>query len=111
MAREAYEFGKKIRRMTVFDQYSAHTFACSCCGVTEMDFLSIDHKDGNGNKISKELGIPRGGDPLYRWLIRHGFPTGFQVLCLNCNLSKAKSGRCAHETMDSGHPSQIPVAG
>ena len=34
------------------------------------------------------------GDKLYRWLIRKNFPSGYQILCMNCNFAK---GKCSHE--------------
>jgi hypothetical protein len=37
---------------------------------------------------------------IYRWLIREKYPTGFQVLCFNCNCGKAfNKGTCPHEEM------------
>lgn len=45
--------------------------------------LCIDHINNDGaehNKIHK--------DNLYSWLITHGFPSGFQVLCANHNTKK-----------------------
>ncbi len=31
---------------------------------------------------------------MYRWLIRNGFPEGFQTLCMPCNSSKRDGDRC-----------------
>ena len=81
----------------VIGHYSDWKFACMCCGESERDFLSIDHVAGNGNKMSRELGIPREGYQLYRWLFNNGLPSGFQVVCMNCNLSKGKHGSCVHQ--------------
>ncbi len=96
-SRREYEL-RKLRRAIplVIGHYSGGTFGCACCGQKERDFLTIDHVKGNGNRESKELGIPRGGSPLYRWLVRNGYPPGYQVLCINCNMSKAKNGVCVH---------------
>src|SRR5437870_9998304 len=96
--RREYE-ARKLKRVVplVIGHYSAGTFRCACCGESQRDFLTIDHVDGNGYKTSKALGIPRGGSGLYRWLVRRGFPPGYAVLCMNCNVSKGKHGVCAHK--------------
>jgi hypothetical protein len=59
-----------------------------------MEFLSIDHVDGGGYQHRKQLK----DDGLYRWLKRNKYPTGFQVLCMNCNVAKGHFGQCPHET-------------
>ena len=89
----------KIKKVIplVIGHYSSGTFTCSCCGEKERDFLTIDHVNGNGNETSKMLGMPRGGSELYRWLVRKGFPPGYDVLCANCNASKGKHGACVHK--------------
>lgn len=33
---------------------------------------------------------------IYRWLKQQGFPTGFRVLCMNCNFSYGLHGYCPH---------------
>lgn len=69
---------------------------CSCCGEDELAFLSIDHIDGGGNQHRKSLGL--GGAVFYKWLKRNGFPSGFQVLCHNCNHGKhVNGGICPHQ--------------
>jgi len=99
--RREYE-AKKIRRVIplVLGHYSGGSFVCGCCGQSERDFLTIDHVDGQGYKMKRELGVPRGGSELYRWLVRNQFPPGFAVLCANCNSSKGKHGLCVH--METG---------
>ena len=81
----------------VFGHYSTGTFQCACCGQFEREFLTVDHVGGNGNKMSRESGIPRGGFPLYFWLFKNRYPPGFEIVCMNCNLSRAKhGGLCRH---------------
>lgn len=55
------------------------------CGVTAIEHLTIDHIDGGGTKERAKVG---GGCRFYYWLIRSGFPAGYQVLCWNCNFKK-----------------------
>ena len=78
-------------RAQVFAHYGTE---CACCGTTED--LSIDHVNGNGREHREELfGNPRGNrDGTYRWLIKMGFPGGFQVLCRPCNSSKGRGEYC-----------------
>jgi hypothetical protein len=72
----------------------AYGGTCVCCGVKERSFLSIDHIYGGGRKHIKKLG--GGGTTFYRWLRKKKYPSGFQILCHNCNYSKYILGVCAH---------------
>lgn len=81
------------KRDLVFAAYGG--YVCACCGEKEPTFLTIDHVNGGGNKHIKKIG---GAGKLYPWLIRHGFPAGFQVLCFNCNHGKhLNGGICPHK--------------
>jgi hypothetical protein len=51
----------------------------------DVDMLCIDHIDNGGNKHRKETGS---GGKVYGWLIKHGLPPGYQVLCWNHNAKK-----------------------
>jgi len=83
--------------LTVMEHYSNGLPKCACCGESERDFLAIDHIDGHGSAHRrKTFGRQQGGVQIYYWLINQGFPPGFQVLCFNCNMSKAKHGKCVH---------------
>lgn len=77
---------------------------CACCGETNHIFLTIDHMDGNGSKHRTEIfGKSRssGGALFYRWLKNNNFPSGFQVLCYNCNIGKHRNGNvCPHKTKE-----------
>ena len=71
---------------------------CACCGTPDNpdhppSRLEIDHIDGKGKAHRAKIGIA-GGPPFYRWLIRNGFPPGYQVLCHECNMSKGTEERC-----------------
>lgn len=71
-------------------------YECKCCGETNPLFLSIDHVDNNGTEHRKSF--QSHGTGLYRWLKQHGYPEGFQVLCMNCNFGKRRNyGVCPHE--------------
>ena len=66
---------------------------CACCGETEPDFLSFDHIGGGGSKHRKEV---LRGRTMGAWLVRNGYPEGFQILCHNCNLARGFYGYCPH---------------
>lgn len=68
---------------------------CCCCGESEIDFLAIDHIDGDGNSHRKSIG---NGTRFAAWVRRNGYPDGFQILCHNCNFSKfINKGICIHQ--------------
>lgn len=84
-------------RAQVFEAYGG--YKCACCGETEPLFLSIDHIDNDGAEMRKNGVHSRGGTHFYQWLRKSGFPDGFQVLCLNCNLGKHRNGGiCPHQS-------------
>ena len=80
-------------RALVIGQYGG---ICACCRETALQFLTIDHINGNGNEHRRELKMG-GGKSFYYWLRRNGYPKGYQVLCMNCNWSRGVYGFCPHE--------------
>ena len=67
--------------------------------------LTIDHVNNDGAAHRKAIGkvFPSTGNralivEMYTWLEKNEFPSGFQVLCYNCNLSKHRNkGICEHK--------------
>jgi hypothetical protein len=81
--------------MAVLSAYSKdNQLACCCCGEQHVEFLTLDHANGDGNKERRELG---GQAAVFRMLRDRGFPPGYRTLCWNCNLSYAKYGYCPHQ--------------
>jgi hypothetical protein len=78
------------RKLQCLIAYGGNPPKCACCGEIHIEFLSIDHIHGGGNKHIKK--ISREGANFYYWLIKNGFPEGFQVLCYNCNRAKGRTG-------------------
>lgn len=68
--------------------YSQDPPTCRTCGFTDVRALSIDHVEGSGTRHTQSLG---GGQKIYHWLIKNGFPRGFQVLCMNCQFIRKAS--------------------
>lgn len=103
----AQEKRKRVREAT-FAAYGGNV--CACCGETESKFLTLDHIDNNGAKFRKVVykGNKKGntaGYHTYYWLARNGFPSGYQVLCMNCNYGKRMNhGVCPHKTKCRDHP-------
>jgi hypothetical protein len=79
-------------------------YSCACCGETEPKFLSIDHVFNNGAAHRREIAVWAKGNGegassrTLKWLKDNGYPAGFQVLCMNCNLGKQRNGgMCPHK--------------
>ncbi len=104
-----YMWRERLRR-AVFSHYSDNTFKCACCGESEQDFLVIDHIDGNGNEQRRAAfgRTDAGGHTMHRWLVKQGFPQGFQLLCANCNSSRGKHGECTHKNRPIAPKKPIP---
>lgn len=78
-----------VVKLAVLDAYGGPV--CKCCGEEDANILQVDHVDGGGRIHRQKLGDGcerKGSAKVYRWLRDNGFPTGYQVLCPNCNLEK-----------------------
>lgn len=84
-------------KLKVLEAYGGKPPRCACCGETRIPFLTVDHINNDGSAHRKQLGNKQ----IYRWLIRHNFPSGFQVLCWNCNITKGMFGKCPHTEDDA----------
>jgi hypothetical protein len=82
---------RQANRDAVLSHYGR---VCACCGTAEK--LTVDHINGDGAQHRQELyGDPQqGSSRFYIWLIKQGFPAGYQTLCLPCNSSKRSGERC-----------------
>lgn len=86
---------KRITIRLKLETIAAYGGQCACCGVTDYEFLSIDHIAGDRTKELRPYKLK--GTNLYRWLKGQGFPkSGYQLLCHSCNLSKGLYGSCPH---------------
>lgn len=80
-------------RTAAFEAYGGP--ACSCCGESHKEFLTVDHEHGDGAEHRKEIG--RGSHQLLLWLKRNKYPPGFRILCMNCNFAMGMHGYCPHQ--------------
>lgn len=90
-------------KLAVFSAYGGAQ--CACCKETHLEFLTIDHINGDGAEHRRTLATERGwtsgargmtGQRFYFWLQQNNYPEGFRVLCLNCNFSLGHFGYCPH---------------
>jgi hypothetical protein len=89
----------------VFGAYGG--YRCACCGETERAFLTIDHIENDGATWRRETFGSRfaTGWQTYRWLMKHAYPSGYQVLCMNCNFGKRMNhGVCPHQVRCNDYP-------
>lgn len=71
------------RRLRIINHYGGR---CEDCGESDYRFLEIDHIDGGGVRHIKE--IRKQGFEINSWIIKNGYPSGFRILCGNCNWIK-----------------------
>lgn len=69
---------------------------CKCCGITQLEFLAIDHIHGGGSKEMRERGY---GNTEHAVRMDNYDLSKYQILCHNCNMSKGFMGYCPHERM------------
>lgn len=81
---------KRQCRLAALEAYGK---VCTCCGEATYEFLAIDHIDGGGKEHRRQLN----GTRLEVWLKQNNYPSGFQVLCHNCNMAKGFYGTCPHK--------------
>jgi hypothetical protein len=58
---------------------------CSC-GITNIEFLTIDHINNGGARDRRGWSIKVAN--IHVWLKKKGYPEGYQILCGSCNLKK-----------------------
>lgn len=81
---------KNKLKAEVLSNYCCAGLKCNNCEVSDLGILTIDHVNGNGADHRREIfGNNRTcGYNFYRWLKRNSYPSGFQVLCYNCQFRK-----------------------
>jgi len=72
----------KAAKIDVLMQYGG--IKCALCPENRLGALTIDHIDGNGGAHRASTNCSS-GKKFYLWLKRNNFPTGYRVLCSNCN--------------------------
>ena len=92
------KYNRKIK-LEVLSHYGGVPPVCACCDERAIEFLTIDHIEGGGNKHRREIGRRN----IYSYLKKGDWPLGFRVLCMNCNFALGHFGYCPHEEGVHGH--------
>lgn len=72
---------KRKLKLIAFERYGGAV--CARCGDDRFGVLTIDHIAQDGAEHRKSVGLK---DAIYKWLKKANYPSGFRVLCANCNL-------------------------
>lgn len=89
-AKKSYEKS----RNAVLHAYGGENPECICCGEKDKRFLCVDHIDGRGNEHRRSIKMFN----FTLWLKNKNFPSGFQLLCFNCNMGKSLHNNiCPHK--------------
>lgn len=90
------EYARRLRWEALMAYSENEHPECTCCQEDMLEFLTIDHVDNNGAKHRKEVIKTQ---TFYNWLKSNNWPSGFQILCFNCNLAKGHYGICPHQEL------------
>lgn len=74
-------------KLEALNAYGGH---CSICGISNPQYLTVDHIDNDGADHREQvMGSRRAaGWNFYAWLRKEKYPPGYQILCWNHNSSK-----------------------
>jgi hypothetical protein len=92
LTRRQREYSREYQQKIKAEVIQHYGSVCACCSENRLIFLVIDHINGGGNKEHNKVGH---GTSFYRWLKKQEYPSGYQVLCHNCNFAK-HMGVCPH---------------
>lgn len=92
---KARVYRRKLRKLVV----TKYGGACKCCGESRLEFLAIDHKNGDGASERRKLfGTNTTRTTVwYLKLKREPKRRDLQVLCHNCNIAIGLYGYCPHQ--------------
>jgi hypothetical protein len=68
----------------VVTHYSGGAMKCALCPESRLMALAVDHVNGRDGTQANW-----GGTRLQSWLVKNKYPTGYQILCHNCNSLKS----------------------
>lgn len=89
------QYNKNARIKLKREVVEAYGGVCSCCGEVEMEFMTLDHVNGDG---ASDRAARSGGGSSWRSAKLRGFPSDLRLLCFNCNISAYRGGGiCVHK--------------
>jgi hypothetical protein len=75
------------------DVLTAYGHKCTCCGITQAPFLTLDHIHQDGKQHRKHFS----GIQMYLDIKRQGYPKDkYRLLCMNCNFAIRWGAQCPH---------------
>jgi hypothetical protein len=75
----------ETNKINAFKYYSNNNvIKCCKCDCDDIRTLQIDHIENNGATHRKDIG----NGNIYKWLKKNNYPSGYQILCANCNWKK-----------------------
>lgn len=84
---------RHTRRLKI-KMVAAYGGRCECCGINDIRFMSIEHKNQDGATHRREVGK---GKSVWTWARDNNWPDTLGVLCFNCNTASFYCGACPHE--------------
>jgi hypothetical protein len=100
-----YSLRERTRYLLNF--YDAMGGKCECCGESDIRFLTLDHRNGDGYQHRQD-GFQC--QQIYREARREGYPKDrYAILCWNCNCARTHKGRgvCPHKSEESSEQSLL----
>ena len=88
----ATEKSKKQARESRLQVLTLYGGKCACCGIDNLKYLELDHKNNDGGRERKNLEGHRGGR-YFTLVLKQEKRDDLQVLCANCHVAK-KYGGC-----------------
>lgn len=88
-------------RAAVIMYYGNNDPKCACCGNSYIPCLTLDHVAGGGNIERNKL-----GDGYWSTLLKRK-AEGYQILCMNCNWVKGRTGACRCQGRGNSLPDEI----
>lgn len=94
----------RILKSEIVQEYGGK---CECCGEEVIEFLTVDHVNGDGASHRREIGGK--GRRLYLAIKRAGFPKDrYRLLCFNCNIARGFYGYCPHKPEEKTNVCHVP---
>lgn len=85
---------KRARTKLRAEFIAAYGGKCACCGEAEPAFMTIEHKNRDGNAHRK---IRHSSTEILRELKKLDWPKDkYEMLCFNCNRATHEQGICPH---------------
>lgn len=91
---EYLKYMKHYRQKIKIQLMTAYGGKCTCCGESHVEFLTIEHKNRDGQAHKRRL---KTSLAIYKEIIKQGFPDQYTVLCMNCNFARRFNKVCPHK--------------